>query len=94
MTTEKAQANAAIIHKMATEYQASFHTERAMHPPLNVLLALFADTVLKLQSGELPTGVLETAKICYLTVLISQYSVDDIAAVYLANNTDTNTVAG
>ena len=94
MTTEKAQANAAIIHKMATEIKDSFAKDLTMHPPLNMLLQLFADTVLKLQTGELPTSTLESAKIYYLTTLISQYSVDDIAAVYLANNTDTNTVAG
>jgi len=95
MTTEEAKANAAAIHKMATEIVQSFHKERHLHPPLTAVLPWFAEQMLQLADGRLPTSRLEAAKVLYLTTIISDYTVDEVAAAYLelAAASETNTVA-
>lgn len=95
MTPEEAQIHAATIHKMATEIVQSFHKERHLHPPLTAVLPWFAEQMLQLADGRLPTSRLEAAKVLYLTTIISDYTVDEVAAAYLelAAASETNTVA-
>lgn len=95
MTTEEAKANAATIHEMATEIVQSFHKEHHLHLPLTEILPWFAKQMLQLADGRLPTSRLEEAKVLYLTTIISDYTVDEVAATYAAivADNETNTVA-
>lgn len=92
MTTEEAQKHAASIHKLAAELNTSFCAKRELHPPLSVLLPMFAKQMTQLLTGKLPTSALEAAKLLYLSTCIGAYTVDEIAAAYAAI-TNTHTVA-
>ena len=95
MTTEEAQAHATAIHEMATEIVQSFHKQRNLHPPLTEVLPWFAAQMTQLANGQLPASRFEAAKVLYLTTIISDYTVDEVAAAYasIAAASETNTVA-